>query len=58
MGGVSSAAHKQLEDKSNLMKDKISYLEKENQELKRRFEERQKEILYQQELKEKEKKNS
>ena len=55
MGGVSWSAHKQLEDKSNFMKDKIAYLEKENQELKRRFEERQKEILYQQELKEKEK---
>ena len=54
MGGVSWSVHKKLQDKSQQQKEQIDILEKQNEELKKRYEERQKEILLQQELKEKE----
>ena len=54
MGGVSWSVHKKLQDKSQQQKEQIDILEKQNEELKKRYEERQKEILFQQELKEKE----
>ena len=54
MGGVSWSIHKQLQDKSKKQENQITDLEKENEELKRRYEERLKEIQIQKELKEKE----
>ena len=56
MGGVSWSVHNKLQEESKHQKNKITDLTKENEELKRRYEERQKEIRYQQELKEKEEK--
>jgi hypothetical protein len=53
MGGVSWSIHKQLQDKSKKQENQITDLEKENEELKRRYEERLKEIQIQKELKEK-----
>jgi putative ribosome biogenesis GTPase RsgA len=53
MGGVSWSTHKQLQDKSKKQENQITDLEKENEELKRRYEERLKEIQIQKELKEK-----
>ena len=54
MGGVSWSIHKQLQDKSKKQENQITDLEKENEELKRRYEERLKEIQIHKELKEKE----
>jgi ATPase subunit of ABC transporter with duplicated ATPase domains len=53
MGGVSWSTHKQLQDKSKRQENQITDLEKENEELKRRYEERLKEVQIQKELKEK-----
>ena len=57
MGGVSWSVHKQLQDKNEQQKNQIDDLERQNEELKRRYEERQKEIRIQQELREKEEKD-
>lgn len=54
MGGVSWSVHKQLQDKSKQQENQIGDLERQNEELKKRYEERQREIKIQQELKEKE----
>ena len=54
MGGVSWSVHNNLEKKSEQQKIHIDDLNRQNEELKRRYEERQKEIKLQQELKEKE----
>ena len=54
MGGVSWSVHKQLQDKSKQQENHIGDLERQNEELKKRYEERQREIKIQQELKEKE----
>ena len=54
MGGVSWSKHKALEDKSKKQQNHINNLEKKNEELKRRYEERLKEEKMQRELKEKE----
>ena len=54
MGGVSWSVHKQLQDKSQQQKNHIDDLERQNAELKKRYEDRQKDIQIQQELKEKE----
>ena len=54
MGGVSWSQHKEVQDKCEEQKNQISGLEKENKELKRRYEERLKEEKLKIELKEKE----
>ena len=54
MGGVSWSKHKEVQDKCEEQKNQISGLEKENEELKRRYEERLKEEKLKIELKEKE----
>ena len=54
MGGVSWSDHQKLQHKNEEQKSHIDNLEKENNQLKKRFEERQKEIKIQQELREKE----
>ena len=54
MGGVSWSVHNNLEKKSEQQKIHIDDLNRQNEELKRRYEGRQKEIKLQQELKEKE----
>ncbi len=54
MGGVSWSVHNNLEKKSEQQKIHIDDLNRQNEELKRRYEERKKEIKLQQELKEKE----
>ena len=54
MGGVSWSIHKQIQDKCKKQKDQIDELEKTNEELKRRYEERLKEEQAKREKKEKE----
>ena len=54
MGGVSWAAHNELEDKNKRQKVRIDDLEHQYNELKKRYEEREREIQIQQEHKEKE----
>ena len=56
MGGVSWSVHKELQNKTEQQKNRINDLERQKEEWKRRYEERQKEIKYQQELKRKEEK--
>jgi len=54
MGGVSWSVHNKLKEERDKQKGIINDLEKKNEELKRRYEERQKEIKIQKDLKEKE----